>query len=132
VIYHTQRLTFGNYASEGEIEKYKADLQALERLDCIEKIVIGQDMGNLSVGFEDCRRITIMVAVRDLQAYAEYMNYPEHLDLANRGSGRLLVQVMSCDFSDDLDPSLGAEMQKVAEESDIDPATRERAGRISV
>ena len=132
MIYHTQRLTFGSYASEEEIQKYMTDLQALERLDCIEKIVIGQDMGNPSAGFEDCRRITIMVVVRDLQAYAEYMNYPEHLDLANRGSGRMLVQVISCDFSDDFNPGLRAEMQKVAEESDIDPATRERAASISV
>jgi hypothetical protein len=132
VIYHTQRLTFGDHAGEEEIEKYKTDLQALDRLDYIEKIVIGQDMGNPSVGLEDLRRITVMVVVRDLQAYAEYMNHQEHLDLANRGSGRMLVQVMSCDFSDDFDPGLRAEMQKVAEESDIDPATRERAARISV
>jgi hypothetical protein len=132
VIYHTQRLTFGSYANEEEIQKYMTDLQALERLDCIEKIVIGQDLGNPSPGFEECRRITIMVAVRDLQAYSEYMNYPEHLDLANRGSGRMLVQVRNCDFSDDFDPGIRAAMQKVAEESDIDPATRERAGSISV
>jgi hypothetical protein len=132
MIYHTQRLTFGNYAGEEEIEKYKTDLQALERLDCIEKIVIGQDMGTPSAGFEDCRRITIMVVVRDLQAYTEYMNYPEHLELANRGSGRMLVQVMSCDFSDDFDPGLAGEMRKVAEESEIDPATRERAAQISI
>jgi Stress responsive A/B Barrel Domain len=132
VIYHTQRLAFGNYVGEQEIEKYITDLQALERLDCVEKIVIGQDLGNPPDGFEKCRRITIMALVRDLQAYAEYMNDPGHVSLANRGSGRMLVQVINCDFSDDFDPDIRAKMDMVAAESAIDPQTRERAASISV
>jgi hypothetical protein len=129
VIYHIQRLTFGDYVGEEEIETY---LQALERLDCVESIVIGQDLGNPLDGFEKCRRITIMAQVRNLQAYAGYMNDPGHVALANRGSGRMLVQVMNCDMSDDFDPDLRAEMDRIASESAIDPETRERAARISV
>ena len=132
MIYHVQRLTFGTYVSEEEIQEYITDLKALERLDCVEKIVIGQDLGNPSDGFDQCRRITIMAQVRDLQAYAGYMNDPRHVALANRGSGRMLVQVMNCDMSDDFNPSLRAEMDAVASESAIDPQTRERAARISV
>jgi hypothetical protein len=132
VIYHIQRLTFGTYVSEEEIQEYITDLKALERLDCVEKIVIGQDLGNPSDGFEKCRRITIMAQVRNLQAYAGYMNDPGHVALANRGSGRMLVQVLNCDMSDDLDPDLRAEMDRIASESAIDPETRQRAASISV
>ena len=132
MIYHIQRLTFGDYVGEEEIEKYIADLKALERLDCVERIVIGQDLGNPPDGFEKCSRITIMAQVRNLQAYAGYMNHPEHVALANRGSGRMLVQVMNCDMSDVFDPDLRAEMDRIASESAIAPETRERAARISV
>jgi Stress responsive A/B Barrel Domain len=132
VIYHVQRLTFGTYVSEEEIEEYVKDIKALECLDRVEKIVIGQDLGNPSGGFEECKRLTVMVQVRDLQGYARYMNDPAHVALANRGSGRMLVQVMNCDLSDDFDPNLRAEMDAVVSESAIDPRTRERAARISV
>jgi len=72
------------------------------------------------------------VVVKDIEAFATYMNDQDHLDLAARGSGRLLVQVMGCDFSDDFDPGLKDQIMKVIEESDIDPAIRERAMGISV
>lgn len=132
MIYHVQRLTFGTYVREEEIGEYVKDIKALERLDCVEQIVIGQDLGNPSAGFEECKRLTVMVQVHDLRAYAAYMNDPAHTALASRGSGRMLVQVMNCDLSDDLNPNLRAEMDAVVSVSAIDPKTLERGLSISV
>jgi Stress responsive A/B Barrel Domain len=106
MIYHSVRLSFKPDISAREREDGLERLRTMGReIDVVESWCVGRDVGG---DFE----YGAMYALPDIEAYAEYMNHPVHLDTDAAGLP-LVSSFVSLDLTDDEDPAIADKIAEV-------------------
>ena len=106
MIYHQVRFAMKPDAPKDEVEKAVELLRRLGReLDVVDFWCVGRDFGGeFSIG--------ALYALKDIDAYRTYMNYPVHLEIDRTGLP-LVSNMISQDLTDDEDPDIGDKIAEV-------------------